>query len=383
MKPFHIVNLTLCFTVLLGHIEPLAARTTEATDTLLFQIGVSLMLTENYMEAESCFAELVNSGAREAALFNNRGVNLAMWGLSLLKSDEAYGTIKYVFPFEAAPDLNTKGNTEEEALRIDMITRAFEMAAAQFEQAISREPDYAGSYLNMASAQAILARWQDKPTLLRNAYQNVTVAEQKAAASSSTKGFSLIVKGIIYDYMDNPDKRDELFRLAEQQYEVHPDARLGALAERNKAVAAGAPIVFASNKGEKFNVMEDSPEVIDGISLPQLIRSPNLEIDAEITSAGGATLYRKDFPQSSLYVYFKDESRYLFFQRTGKGYTGAAGKGVRIGDNEAYVMERYGTPLRVQPALGGKFLLYQKARLLFFVSNDGTVQSWTAWEEKG
>lgn len=383
MKPYHLLILTLCFTGLLNRPATARAQSPEPIDTLLFQISVGLMLTENYQEAESCFAQLTEGEPEEAAIYNNRGVNLAMWGLSLLKSDEAYDQIKYVFPFEVAPDLNTKGNTQEEELRIDQITRLFEGAAVQFETCVNLEPEYAGGYLNLASAQALLARWQDTPPLLRSAYQNINTAEQKAAESSSTKGYSLIVKGIIFDYLDNPDKRDEYFGLAEQQYAVQPDAKLASLVERNKAAASGSSIAFASPKGETFSIMEDEPEVIDGISLPQLIRSPNLEVDVEITAIGGARLFRKDYPQSHLYVYFRDVSRYLFFHRTGEGYSGQAGKGIRIGDNEAYVLEQYGTPLRVQPALGGKYLLYQRARLLFFVGNDGTVQSWTSWEEKG
>ncbi|GJM32517.1 MAG: hypothetical protein DHS20C18_15180 [Saprospiraceae bacterium] len=336
------------------------------------------MLTENFAEAETCFAELEAIMPRDVGVYNNRGINQAMWGLSLLKKNEAEDLIEYVFPFAVAPDLNSKGNED----RILNIGRLFKSSEEYFQRCINLKSDFAEGYLNLACSQALLSRWNRDPSLLRSALGNVNIAKQKASKGSTTLGACLIVRGIIYDYLNNAEKRNENFSLASKHYELYPDINLASLAEQNQEVASGKSVVFANAKGEKYSIMEDEPEMIDGQQLSRLIRKPNMDVDTEVTTIGGARLFHKTYSESSLYIYFKNADHFVFFHRTSKGYTGKSGKGISVGDHEAHVIQAYGTPIRVWPALGGKYLFYQKAKLLFFINNKGVVKEWMVWRRK-
>lgn len=356
------------------------AAASDPTDSLLLRLSLGLILTENYEEAEDCFAKLAENHPADLTIINNRGVNLAMWGLSLLQENEATELIRYVFPFEVKPNSGKRGNIEDAH---KFITGLFEMAAEQFERSVQLNPEDAGGYLNLASIQAILSRWLNDPALLRKAFENSKTALSKAPEGSGTKGNCLIVQGIISDYLGNTARRDELFDLAERQYQSSPDKDLVSLAQRNMAVAKGGAAVFLQTSGEKYDVFVDSPEAIDGISLDQLMNNGSLNSSREIANTEKAKLYGIEETQSTLYLYYKDVSRYLFFHQTGESYSGKSSKGISIGDNEAFVRLHYGNPVRVQAAQDGKFLLYKKANLIFFIGNNNQVQSWIIWRGKG
>ncbi|MCB0628473.1 MAG: hypothetical protein R2824_27145 [Saprospiraceae bacterium] len=373
---------TLLLLVLAGHFPPYYATAApiSTADPLLFRIGLGLMLTENFEEAESCFSKLATDHPEDAAVWSNRGTNLAMWGLSLMSKKDAEGRIKYVFPFEIKPNSGRRGNIENVE---EFIGQLFDQAAAHFEKAISIRDNDAGSHLNLASVQAIQGRWRNDNTLLRKAMTDVDKALQMAPGTSATKGHCHLVKGILFDYIGNASRRDEMFDLAHRQYQVDPDTDLASLAERNQTIAEGGTAVFTSFGGETYNVFTDEPESIDGISLQQLMNDGSLDVSSAVISTGDATLYEKKEAHSALYIYYKSENRYVFFHQTTTAYSGTSSRQVRIGDNEAHVRKAYGTPVRVRPAEGGKYLFYKKAKLLFFIGDDGRVVSWMVWRGKG
>lgn len=356
------------------------ASRAQSTPELLSQIGIGLMLTENYQEAEQCFAKLVQEKPADADVYTNRGINQAMWGLSLLKTSEAEELIKYVFPFEVKPNSGKRGNIDNEQ---QFITQLFISADEQFEQAVRLRPDDAGAYLNLASIKAILSRWQQKPQLLRQANDHIQLALSKASANSSTKGYSLIVQGIICDYIGNTPCRDDHFRRAQEQHKAHPDPQLASLAQRNKAVADGQPAVFVRSSGEKYNVFDDKAETIDGVSLGELMNQVRLPASRTVATLGEAKLYDKEYTNSTLYLYHQNENRYVVFHQTDEDYNGKSGKGIGIGDNASYVRNAYGSPTRIRPATGGEYWLYKKAGMLFFICTDRTVKSWMVWRGKG
>lgn len=356
------------------------AQSPIPADQILFQVSLGLMLTENYREAEDGLAKLAAEDPKNNAVITNRGVNLAMWGLSLLKEKEALKLIKYVFPLEVKPNSGKRGNIIDEER---FITELFELAEAQFEQAVALDITDAGGYLNLASVQAIRSRWLNDPSMLRKAFDHSKAALGKAPDASTTKGNCLIIQGIIYDYLGNSKRRDERFDLVQRQYQTSPDPNLVSLAQRNQAIAGGQPAVFVNTSGEKYSVFEDDPESIDGISLRQLMSNGNLSGITEITSLEDAKLYGKDEKESTLYIYHKNENRYVLFHQTREAYQGKSSKGIGIGDNEAHVRQEYGTPVRVRPAAGGKFLFYKKAKVLFFIGDNGQVQYWMVWRGKG
>lgn len=348
-------------------------------DKLLYELSLQLLLTENYEEAEACFAKLVAASPNDAVLLTNRGINQAMWGLSLIKKGEMQDLIKYVFPFEVRPNSGIRGEITDEHR---FITQCFEAAVRQFEQVIQLEPEGAGGYLNLASAQALLSRWAQQPALLRTAFNNLNQALAKAPANSTTKGYGYIVQGIIYDYLGNEAKRDDAFQLALTQHQVQPDTRLSSLVERNRSIASGGEAIFVQASGENYNVFEDQLEAIDGISLQQLKKGTSLPVSNTYADMGEAKIYGKDYPQSTLYVYYHSDNHYLLFHRTGSQYPNTSMKGIALGHSEARVKKAYGEPARILPAAGGKYLFYKKAKLLFFIGTDGTVQSWMVWLAK-
>lgn len=354
----------------------------QPADSILFPLGTALMLTENYPEAEDCYRTLAADSVATASLYNNRAINLAMWGLSLLKTDEAQDVIRFVFPFEVAPDLRTKGNDSEEEQRIREISLLLEQASIQLEKAIALKPDFAEAYLNLAAVQAIQGRWQQEEAPFYQALETIDQAELLAPDSSITQGYRLLIKGIIYDYMDKPARRSECFREARLKY--GRDMRLQLLIESNEVVAAGeAPPALASADGEHFDIMEDEPEWIDNVKLSYLMVSGNLQVDEELASLGLATLYLKHYEASSLYIYFQDVSHYIFIQQTAPDYAGETEKGIRLGADKASVLEEYGRPVRIHPTPDGEYLYYQKAKLIFLLDKENKVKQWMVWRSKG
>jgi len=353
----------------------------QTPDSILFPLGTALMLTENHPEAEDCFRTLAADSLEMAALYNNRGINLAMWGLSLLKKDEAHRTIKFIFPFEVAPDLRTKGNENEEDQRIKQISLLLEQAGIQLEKAAGLAPGSAEARLNLAAVQALRGRWQQEEAPLYQALETIDQAELLAPDSSVTQGYRLLIKGIIYDYMDKPARRSECFREAKSRY--GKDIQLQVLLERNEAIAAGDSPALASTDGERFDIMEDDPEWIDNVKLSYLIVSGNLQVDEELASLTMAKLYRKQYNASTLYVYFQDVSHFIFIHQTAPGYSGQTGKGIKMGDDKASVIEQYGRPLRIHPSPDGEYLYYKKAKLIFLLDETGKVKQWMVWRSKG
>ncbi|MCB9265021.1 MAG: hypothetical protein H6558_08350 [Lewinellaceae bacterium] len=348
-------------------------------EDLFFELALQLLLTENYQEAEAVFSRLAADHPDNAAIHANRGVNQAMWGLSLISEPQAQELIKYVFPFEVQPNSGQRGDISDEKL---FIGQCFEQAMRLFERSIELQPEDPGGYLNLASAQALRSRWAQDPALLRAAFRSAEQALAKAGSQSITRGYGYIVQGIIYDYLGNGPKRDDAFQLAWSQHQAQPDTKLASLVQRNQAVTQGGSPIFVHTGGEQFNVFEDQAEAIDGISLQKLMRSGNLEVSNSVADLGAAKIYEKHYPGSALTIYHYSESRFLFFHRTGRDYREKTMKGISIGQHEAYVQEAYGEPLRVLAAQGGKYLLYKKAKLLFFIDGDGRVQSWTVWRAK-
>ena len=356
---------------------PVNSQTAE-DQQLIFDFGVSALLTEKYEEAEVCFEHLKsNTDYSPLEVHNNLGVNRAMWALSLLEDDEAELLIKYVFPFEVKPQSGDSKGLGDKA-RKDKISALLKAAATSFEYCLQKNPEDAGSYLNLASVQAVLSRWEQDKSLLLRANKNITKAIETSSENDNTRGFAYIVKGIIYDYLGNDAKKEDYFGRAKRQYETYPDQKLQSLSSRNENVALGKPVAYTAGN-ETYNVFLDKPETIEGLKLQEL---SNINLDREVSKLDNGALWQKESPNSSLFVFHQSENQFLIFHRTKENYYGASSKGIKAGDNIALVREKYGTPTRVRPAKGGQFLFYKKASILFFVDDLNAVKSWTVWHFK-
>jgi tetratricopeptide (TPR) repeat protein len=351
------------------------------SDSLLFPLGTALMLTENHAEAEDCFKTLAQDSTEEIALYTNRGINLAMWGLSLLRGDEAQAIIKFVFPFEVAPSLRSKGSANQEEERHRQISLLFDDAILNLEKARRLAPNQPGSYLNLAAIRAIQSRWTKDDGLLIEAFRTIERAELLAPDTSFIQGYRLLIKGIIHDYMDEPARRSECFMEAEEKY--GKDVQLQAFIRRNQSIAAGIEPIFASTSEELYDLLEDAPEQIDRISLAQLMNSGSLDVDEEVAALSRAKLYRKHYTASNLYLYFIDANDYVMIHQTADDYDGETSKGIRIGDDKTKLMFQYGRPLRTLPSPNGEYLYYKNAKLIFLLDEDEQVQQWMTWKKKG
>lgn len=352
----------------------------EPIDSVLFQLGLGLMLTENYGQAEDCFRKLLEEQPRSLEVRNNQAINQALWAMSLLSEAEAEEIIQYVFPFEVSYLSNTIKGDETDSFRKQKITRMMKAAVAGFESCRSLGEPSAAIHLNLASAYGLLGRWEgDKTSLrksLKEAKQAGTLAREQGLAS--TQGYALIVEGILYAYLGDTTKRDALFAQAREAYRVQVNAwRLGSFIQQNLAVAGqDADWQPVRTAAEKYDPFLDDPEKVDGIALAQL---SNLPLDKEAYSLEVAKVYEKTYPASQLYVYFKDENNYMMFHQAASDYSGATSRKIEVGDSEARVREQYGDPYCEQAAVGGKLILYKKAKVMFFIGPDEQVQHWTIW----
>lgn len=351
----------------------------EPIDSVLFQLGLGLMLTENYGQAEDCFRKLLKEQPRSLEVRNNQAINQALWAMSLLSEAEAEEIIQYAFPLEVSYlSITNKGN-ETDSFRTQKITRMLKEAISGFEGCRSLEETNAGVRLNLASAYAFLGRWKGDKTLLRKSLKEAKQAASLAREQGlvSTQGYALIVEGILYAYLGDDAKRDALFAQAREVYRVQINEQLGRFIQQNLAVAGQdtdwQPVRTAA---EKYDPFSDDPEEVDGISLSRL---SSLPVDKEAYSLEIAKVYEKAYPSSQLYVYFKDENNYMMFHQSASDYSGATSRKIEVGDSEARVREQYGDPYCEQAAVGGKLILYKKAKVMFFIGPDEQVQHWTIW----
>lgn len=350
-----------------------------AIQETVFELGLSLMLTGNYQEADLCFSKLWNEGEKSVEILNNQGVNQVMHGLSLLKEDEADSIVKYVFPFEVSPDLRSKGNDDTEKQRKEKIRILFVNAGELFEQCIKEDKKFASGYLNAAAAHVLLSRWVESEDYLI-ALDRLDSARALAKKNNymTTLGYADIIEGILNHYLGQVTRRDELFERAGK----NSNARVSELSKRNQSISDGGRAMFVSNSGEHFDSFGDVPESIDGISLGQVIKSSNLPVDSELINLDSIKVYQKAYQQSYLYVFFKSPSQFFLFHKTQQTYIGKSGKQIKIGANEAAVRIAYGRPFREQAARNGKYLYYKKAKMIFFIGGDETVRHWLVWRGK-
>ncbi len=351
----------------------------EPIDSVLFQLALGLMLTENYGQAEDCFRKLLKEQPRSFEVRNNQAINQALWAMSLLSKEEAEEIIQYAFPFEVSYlSITTKGN-ETDSFRKQKITRMLKEAISGFEGCRSLEETNAGVRLNLASAYAFLGRWKGDKTLLRKSLEEAKQAASLARDQGlvSTQGYALIVEGILYAYLGDNAKRDALFAQAREVYRVQVNEQLGRFIQQNLAVAGqDADWKPVRTAAEKYDPFLDDPEKVDGISLSRL---SSLPVDKEVYSLEVAKVYEKAYSASQLYVYFKDENNYMMFHQAASDYRGATSRKIEVGDSEARVREQYGDPYCEQAAIGGKLILYKKAKVMFFIGPDEQVQHWTIW----
>lgn len=351
----------------------------EPIDSVLFQLALGLMLTENYGQAEDCFRKLIAKQPSSLEVRNNQAINQALWAMSLLDKEEAKEIIQYAFPFEVSYLSITQKGNEDSSFRKQRVTRLMREAISGFEGCRSLEETNAGVRLNLASAYAFLGRWKGDKTLLRKSLKEAKQAASLAREQGlvSTQGYALIVEGILYAYLGDNTKRDALFAQAREVYRVQVNEQLGRFIQQNLAVtgqdADWKPVRTAA---EKYDPFLDDPEKVDGIALAQL---SNLPLDKEAYSLEVAKVYEKAYPASQLYVYFKDDNNYMMFHQAASDYSGATSRKIEVGDSEARVREQYGDPYCEQAAVGGKLILYKKAKVMFFIGPDEQVQYWTIW----
>lgn len=359
----------------------------EPIDSVLFQLGLGLMLTENYGQAEDCFRKLTEQEPRSLEVTNNRAINYALWAMSLLKEEEAKEIIQYVFPFEVSYQSITQKGNETDSFRKEKITRLMKEAVSGFESCRTLGKKSAAIHLNLASAYGLSGKWESDKTLLRKSLEEAKRAGvlAKEQGLASTQGYAMIVEGILYAYLGDHAKRDALFAQAREAYRVQVNAwRLGSFIQQNLAVAGQdsdwQPVRTAT---EKYDPSLDDPEKVDGISLSRLSSLPvDQEVYKEAYSLEVAKVYEKAYPASQLYVYFKDENNYMMFHQAASDYPGATSRKIEVGDSEARVREQYGDPYCEQAAVGGKLILYKKAKVMFFIGPDEKVQHWTIWLRK-
>ena len=345
---------------------------------ILFELGVAMMLTNNYEEAAECFAKLRELGADDVALINNQGVNQLMYGLSMITEEEAEELIKFTFPFEVAPSRKgDKGHNE----RIAAIRKAFETSLALFNACIQKDPAYTTGWVNVAAAHILLERWKGAEADYSSAFDYLEKAQElaqelaKDLGQMTSLGHAQIIEGILYDYEGDTVSRNQMFERAAQNARV----QVQHLVRHNQQVAHGGSTKFVAYKGEKFDELSPEEETIEGIELRPLFRGIGASSGLEwstVSSMGNAEIYHHAFPNSDLYLFQKTANEFFAMQKTGINYSSESTLGVKIDYSEDLLRQNYGLPARIQAASNGKYLYYKNARIIFYIGSNGTVEHW-------
>jgi len=349
----------------------------EASDTRLrelipiFEAGNLMVALRQYEAAATCFDRIAQDfPSRE--ILNNAGVARAMQAVGMLPSDPP----PFVYPFEL--DLDTRlrrppvvSRGADDPAWLARYARLVREAQSRFEQAIARDPDYATAYVNLAAVYAMqhefdLARaFADKASLLASR-QNLHATE---ASAEIVLGIAAGDQGMYteaYSHFDRAAKVADALATANLQV---LDTRSGKNPPSTQPTAPPAIQPAAHEIESVGTVSPASPDLFSTAPYQTAqIRSVRaFEPDIQIVqkSAPSWSGYRIDLPKL----------RWVILRTTTEKTRNELG----AANSTEQIRTAYGPPDAVVASRLGALWVYSDRRLIFEMSDKGSVVAWYSY----
>jgi tetratricopeptide (TPR) repeat protein len=339
--------------------------------------------------AAACMEYIAHKNYRNEWVYNNLGVAILR---QLLEHPDCGGQVfQYPIIFESHISLRDIALTPDAA----EIRAASEQA---LQQAIAVNPHYENPYTNLAALYLI--QNPHKPALALEMIEKYT----RYSPNLSPEG--LLLKALIYTYLDRNNEAEQYFKQAIQagsltakynyklwkalskphepfaqtirntdalqlrqlkakiRKEVYPP-------QMTKNINGDAELVYYRQKLGNLTDKNFRLQVISTITLPNGKANPNLQIGWLDNAA-----IQTDMTGWHIRFYAEKRNRFYYLYSVKDNFRGTTHAGIRIGDAVDTVVEKYGMPDRI----ADDFYWYKEGNIIFEIKG-GLVKCWTVFEE--
>lgn len=331
----------------------------------VFEAANLLSIIGKHEESARCYQHIATTfPSRE--IYNNAGVNLATYALSLFEGEKEPDYF-YPFGFDEDSRLNrtgTKGNEDESKEQL------IEESINCFEKAIHIDKSYTPGYINLALVYDLIG--DNEMGLLM-----ATKAARMAKESKDTFliANSHIAKGINQDHSGNSKEAKSSFSNA-----VNGNKKI---AELNLSVLKnGKPYHALINKNSTNEILIEEQESINEVD-PSLVEV--LKDDSEMIQLKSQNKERR---KMKIYSYNKEGIKTIYvkhytspmseskFVITPENFEGSSLRGIQINHEISEVFKKYGTPSKISTGIKGNYFVYKQTPIIFRTDKDNRITNW-------
>lgn len=343
----------------------------------IFDAGELLFTLKKYDEAFECFNKLSQMfPSRE--IINNAGVIRLSAALDLLSTDQN----PFVIPVEFDAETRLKRGSTREIENNDLIiNRLVQNAIALFEKAIQIDPEYNNSQINLACAYIVLKNYN-----LAIGISDKLLKGIKTGSDQRTLSRLYTIRGISYYYLGDGKKAEEDISKAKTIDNNSITSYNEALLEE----ALKGPLEKIYDKlASLFNKQQQNTEQelntnlldekigqrnVNQMSLLNIGKNIEIENDGKITNI--------KFNNNSSYSEMAITSYAVHLKTlyTRFGYTGKTARNLGLYDPENALLKAYGKPTYTIEAMTGKYIIYKKQRIIFYLSNKRKIGKWWIYQ---
>jgi tetratricopeptide (TPR) repeat protein len=335
----------------------------------VYEAGNYAIMAAEYAESVKCFEYVLNKGFKSREIYNNLGVCALFRVMDLLGSE----TVKYVYPVEIDVESRLKGTHKgfsEETKGLLKKAKDYLSIAVQLDK------NYSSAHINLACVNSLEGA-------IEEGKYNASQALKILTAGSKDPSYAMNATIIMAILLDQENKTGEAKSLLTEAIKISPNY----LAEVNLEIIKGKKaqdFVWTKklskdkfrNEAARQITIEAKPETIEGVT--DFLKNLEGKELNEIEMNNGSCYYLP-YNNSEIYNLTTDDEHELYFQETGKNYTGQTSKGIKLQNNLSDVLHAYGLPDATYASKGENMLVYRDAHLIIKLKN-AFVSSWAIYK---
>lgn len=301
-------------------------------------------------------------------LYNNLGVLSTLAAMDFFTLDEL-NNFRYPIELDVESRLQAiRGEDDEIAFaeKLAVRKRLLDDAADSFNKTLVLDKNYPIALLNLACVYTLNESFMDAEYFSAKALQ---LAQDEKWAK--TKSDIIVLQGIIAAKQNDQKKAKELFEKAAMLNNY--------LATYNLKKLLGEEL---TNKTQPSKPLMSMPKLIDGVNIDAEVNSLyNGDFVADFSTEinNDITFGYKNFSNSQLFTHLLlQENQYIFIHAT-NATSEKTNKGIGITSTRENIIDKYGSPYRIQESSKGQILVYYKPNHIFFLDKDGVVTEWAVF----
>jgi hypothetical protein len=327
----------------------------------VFDVANYLIGVDKHEQAYAYY-EYISNNYQSPDIYNNIGVLGVINVMKLFDEDD----LKFKYVTEL--DIDFAGSRDATRDIPAEIENGLNQAIAQFNAAISMNPNYAPAYLNKANAFALKRDWVRADFYLNQ--EAKTVAMKDTVKYKKVLQDIKVLNGIIAYEQGDSSKARAIFEEAKS--------------EGSQIAAENLRIL----DGGKFNhnpshIIENSTETIDGLTINKLWGRGSRIDNKKTVAVNSKYVLMQRLTQNGHgqgFIHRNLETRMLIaFIATRDSYEGATAAGIKHGSLEEDVVAAYGEPVLRRETTQGQMMIYDN---ITFIIKDNKVVKWVIYGRK-